>query len=417
MSRMGHKRRNALLRAALTLSLVFSAAALSAGPARDVFQNNQKKILIIKTTFQDKVIGNGSSFIAAFGGKNFLVTNYHVISAGKFHLEINGKPIKGLKVLRANDAEDIAILTFPDIHQYEGVPLKKYEPLEGETVFALGYPAITHATDSRLTITDGLVSNSRLFIKRGETGNKRFIQISASINPGNSGGPVFGDRGQLIGMATLKWLDLSSVGAAIPTEDIINEIGRITTGPRTEQVAREQLNERFALMAASVKEKNLLEFGGHYAPSLKYNIYPRILKKAEKIHLAARVAKQKYPDDSDKAREAIASYLEDDELVFFIIMGVYLKTRPDSSLEDVLGNPFQASRLYLSSRFFMLYTRLSGGSLKDMNFQRYVIRNVRFSEDFRRADVRADVILKEKQFPIQLKFLYEWNNWYLLPSS
>ncbi len=413
----GHKLQTFLTHA-LAGALVFcGVSALRAGPARDVFQNNHKKILIIKTKFKDQVIGNGSSFIATLNDRKFLITNYHVISAGNFILEIDGKTIEGLEVLRANDAEDIAILTFPDIQKYEAVPLKQYEPIEGETVFAMGYPAITQAADSRLTITDGLVSNSRLLIKRNSLpGNKRFIQISASINPGNSGGPVFGDQGQLIGMATLKWLDLSSVGAAIPTEDIIREIDQIHFGPRTAAVARLELDRRLELIAGSVREKNLLEFGSHYAPSYQFTVYPDVLRTAEKIQLAARVAKQKYPDDAEKAREAIASYLEDEELMFFVIMGVYLKHHPETGLDRLLGNPFQASRLYLSSRFFMIFTRLSGVPIKDLEFERYEVRSVEFANEFRQALVRADVFIKGKQFPVALKFQYEWNNWYLMPS-
>jgi hypothetical protein len=46
------------------------------------------------------------------------------------------------------------------------------------------------------------------------------MQISASVNPGNSGGPALNDRGEVIGMVTLKAVDKEGLAFAVPASQI-----------------------------------------------------------------------------------------------------------------------------------------------------------------------------------------------------
>lgn len=61
------------------------------------------------------------------------------------------------------------------------------EVVEGEPIFAIGHPE-----GLRFTLSTGIISRADF----------NTIQISAPVSPGNSGGPVFGEKGELVGIVT-----------------------------------------------------------------------------------------------------------------------------------------------------------------------------------------------------------------------
>jgi hypothetical protein len=384
---------------------------------QEIFNANAKLIPIIHSFYDRKYSGNGSSFIVTYLGKNYLISNYHVITAGQFGLEINNKYIEP-EVLRVNDFEDIAIVTFPGIDKFKGIEIQPYEPGEGEVSYAIGYPGIAGRLGKpNLTITEGLVSNSKLLIDRGENGVKRYIQLSIPVNPGNSGGPVFNESGKLIGMTTLKWLNLSSVSAAIPTADIIREINLI---PKTKTISDEEANislkNRLDLMAISVNEMDILEFGFHYSPTVKLKIYPYAKSTAENVIKVFSDAKANFPNNDAGFDKYVSTKLSGIEQVFFFMMIRYMNTNKNESIDDIINSPFKITEIYLASRFYLTLMTLADLPYNEIDFTKYKLDSVKFNQDKTIANVSATIFLTKKSFPIKLDFVREWGIWFLVPG-
>jgi len=399
----------------LILLPVFGTSLL--GDPKELFHTNQDKIFRIRNNYGDRPTGSGSSFIVQLENKNYLVTNYHVLAGGVFYVEQSGKKVENLTVLRADDTEYIAILTFDGIEKTKAIPLVPVDATEGDKVYALGFPVITDDRDVRLTITDGLVSNSQLIVRRGALGDKRYIQVSAAINPGNSGGPIFTEQGNLIGMSTWKRVDLSSVGAAIPTSDLIAEIRKIPDGKRTVESETPLLRSRFDLIAEAVKEKRLLDFGHYYAPSVKQKVYPDALKAAERIRNAATLGSARFKTDQDGFVRYLAGQLSPEEFFFYIVLTNFFSKNPTTNVNTVAADPSLASHLYLAARFFYFFQKLAGVRVNDLEYKSYEVKKIDIGEDLKTAEADIQVTLaNNKQFPVHLKFAYEWGNWFLMPS-
>ena len=417
-----------ILNQAVILSVFFCGACSSNAPVplpqkksvspKEIFQKNSSSVPVIHSYVEDRHTGNGSSFVANYNSRNYLITNYHVITAGYFAVVHNGKIIKNYSVLRANDIEDIAVLTFPGIENISGILISEYEPSEGEGAFAMGYPVITTSEQASLTIAEGLVSNSRLIFNRGEIGTKRYIQLSVPVNPGNSGGPIFNDQGSLIGMTTLKWINLSSVSAAIPNADIIREIKAAV--PDTESLKKEEaktgIMKRISLIAVSLNELDVLEFGYHYSPSVKLGIHGEVKESAERIRAAVTAAGEKYPNDREQYNRFLSEALSPSDYLFFLMTMRYFQEHREANLDSVLGSPFLASQLYLAGRFYFLFTKMADAPAGDIVLKKYTVTKVKFNKGRTKALVEMDVETASKTFPAKLEFIREWGNWFLLPT-
>ena len=101
----------------------------------------------------------------------------------------------------------------------------------GESVVAIGCPAGIEFIN---TVTDGIVSsiNRSLKLSAGATYSTAktmaLIQTNATINHGNSGGPLINNRGQVVGINTLKLSsDYEGIGFAIPINGAISIVNQL----------------------------------------------------------------------------------------------------------------------------------------------------------------------------------------------
>lgn len=80
------------------------------------------------------------------------------------------------------------------------------------------------------------------------------IQTNTAVNPGNSGGPLCNDKGEVIGIISLKLVQSSveGMGFAIPIEDAMNHIDILEKG---QKIARPLLG----LSMLNVSAKQTLE--------------------------------------------------------------------------------------------------------------------------------------------------------------
>jgi len=89
----------------------------------------------------------------------------------------------------------------------------------GERLFTIGASA---GLDS--TITDGVFTGFRKMRKSGEV----VIQFSAPVNRGNSGGPLIDEKGEVVGVVSMKYskmngVPVSGVGFAVLSSQVIEE--------------------------------------------------------------------------------------------------------------------------------------------------------------------------------------------------
>ncbi|MCZ6867399.1 MAG: trypsin-like peptidase domain-containing protein, partial [Chloroflexi bacterium] len=158
-------------------------------------------------------LGSGSGFIIDSNG--LIVTNNHVISDAteitifledgtSFEGSVLGRDLVHDLAVVQIDATDLPTMSLGDLSQL---------PLASEVIVA-GYPL--GVTD--LTITTGLVSSIKDDLGR----NIIWVQTDAAVNPGNSGGPILNLRGEVVGIVTAKFVDITieGVGFAISINTI-----------------------------------------------------------------------------------------------------------------------------------------------------------------------------------------------------
>ena len=139
-----------------------------------------------------------------------VVTNLHVIR-GAVRAEVKtldgkGKVFPVAGTLASDEEGDLALLSVENAtERARSTELADELPEEGETIFVIGNPLKLEGS-----VSDGIVSAVR------EVPNSyRIIQITAPISHGNSGSPVFNQRGQVIGVVTVKVTNGQNINLAI----------------------------------------------------------------------------------------------------------------------------------------------------------------------------------------------------------
>ncbi len=162
--------------------------------------------------------GHGSGFMAARG---LLVTNYHVVSESRMpDVSVTFPDNQGLEgrrfavqLVAENPVYDIAVLRI----DCDVPPLRletDYQYVKGQKIVTIGSPG-TGGDDS--AILPNLPTQGILGPPFKLSSGVEFWALSAAINAGNSGGPVIDvERGQVIGVATAKFIKTESQALAVP---------------------------------------------------------------------------------------------------------------------------------------------------------------------------------------------------------
>lgn len=178
--------------------------------------------------------GTGFVYVAP-GGKNYILTNYHVISNAhslsiKFEKQ-NGQQTtySGLTVVAADEDMDIALLEFGAGRNpfREGLSFYTRPVAEGDDVFSAGFPGLGPAMIWQFG--RGMVSNASVRVPASYDSDKilgPFIQHTAQVDSGNSGGPLLiQNRGvttgySVVGINTLKARNRQAANYSIPVSRI-----------------------------------------------------------------------------------------------------------------------------------------------------------------------------------------------------
>ena len=164
-------------------------------------------------------IGSGVIFEKTINGELFTykaLTNNHVIEDNNYikaylgYLDIS----LSARVLKADADLDLALIEFESTIDITPLNLAE-DPIEvGDHVIAIGNPTGYEYYGS---VTLGIVSFKDRLVE-----GQKYIQHDASINSGNSGGPLLDINGNIVGINTLKLIniDVEGMGFAIPVDVI-----------------------------------------------------------------------------------------------------------------------------------------------------------------------------------------------------
>lgn len=160
--------------------------------------------------------------------RGYIVTNYHVIGNVKDDILVTlygGDVVKG-RTIWANNSLDLAVIKV-DVAGLPSAKLGDSDSLRiGERAIAIGNPL---GFEFQGTLTSGVISGLNRSIEVEGNYMEDLIQTDASINSGNSGGPLMNDKGEVIGINTIKVASAEGIGFAIPINQIKPVINKIVS--------------------------------------------------------------------------------------------------------------------------------------------------------------------------------------------
>lgn len=159
------------------------------------------------------VFATGTGF--AVDSDGFAFTNFHVIQ-GAMDAEAEfpaTKQTSRLELVAADPNIDLALVRIVDKSfrvAARPLTLASSPPIEGLTVWAIGYPKGLGFSMSR-GVVNGVRQYTELPVSLRKqlkfTESSEWVQTDATINAGNSGGPLVDDLGTVIGINTWIWLE------------------------------------------------------------------------------------------------------------------------------------------------------------------------------------------------------------------
>ena len=154
----------------------------------------------------------------------YLLTNAHVVAGSdNCGIILDTGDFYDCELVGIAESEDLAVLHAKDARD---LPAAEFANSDlcwvGDPVYVIGNPL---GAQFRCTLTNGIISGVQRRLTMDGT-EMTMLQTTAAVNNGNSGGPLINDRGQVIGIVTLKWSNTSltentatieGMGFAIPT--------------------------------------------------------------------------------------------------------------------------------------------------------------------------------------------------------
>ena len=167
-------------------------------------------VMIAVMNEKGQTVATGSGIM--IGRDGYILTNYHVVHAGKLYaVRIEGED-KGYvtnEVIKYNSVLDMAVIRI----QKTLTPLPLYRGgkklVRGQKVVAIGSPLGLFNS-----VSDGIISGFR------SINNVNMIQFTAPISHGSSGGAVLNMFGELIGISTAGIDSGQNINLAVGYEDI-----------------------------------------------------------------------------------------------------------------------------------------------------------------------------------------------------
>ncbi|MBE5735184.1 MAG: trypsin-like serine protease [Clostridiales bacterium] len=157
----------------------------------------------------------------------YILTNSHVInSADNIVLHLSDGNTTTATLVYEDTVLDFAIIRSKINLPY--LKINTDDLVVGQSVIAVGTPI---SLMLKHTFTKGIISALNRTIPitstSGEAYMQNLIQHDASLNPGNSGGPLLNDKGEVIGINTLKISSGEGIGFAIPSRSFVTILQKV----------------------------------------------------------------------------------------------------------------------------------------------------------------------------------------------
>jgi len=161
----------------------------------------------------------GSGVVLDAGGH--ILTNHHVVDgAAKLEVTMDDGGKWPATLIGSDPSTDLAVIRIQ-------APADRLHPIRlgssaglqvGQKVLAIGNPF-----GLEQTLTTGIISSIRRYLKINDIEMERVIQTDAAINPGNSGGPLLDSAGRMIGINTAIFTPSGGnvgIGFAVPVDTV-----------------------------------------------------------------------------------------------------------------------------------------------------------------------------------------------------
>ncbi len=213
-------------------------------------------VVLIETRKFEAVSGSGTGFVYKTDDQyGYILTNFHVVeNADEIIIVLSDETEVEAELVGKDVFTDLAVLTI-DVESVIQVAKigNSLETEVGERVFTVGSPL---GRQYMGTVTKGILSARERLVETTLSGQKILIEVlqtDAAINPGNSGGPLVNQKGEVIGINSMKIVrdTIEGIGFAIPMENAIEIAKALEKGEAVERpllgVMMIDANDRTAL--------------------------------------------------------------------------------------------------------------------------------------------------------------------------
>ena len=184
--------------------------------AQEIYGQCSPSIVYIQARYDTGMGSSGSGVILSADG--YILTNAHIIAgASSAQIVFQDNTVLEAGLVGWQEDYDLAVLKV----EADGLTPARFgssaDLRVGDEVVAIGNPL---GGNLRGTMTQGIVSAIDRSVNVDGT-TMSLIQTTAALNPGNSGGALINDRGQVVGITTMKMMSryetIEGLGFAIPT--------------------------------------------------------------------------------------------------------------------------------------------------------------------------------------------------------
>ncbi len=217
--------------------------------------SSRGKSVVVAISVQT-AMGSGSGTGIIMTSDGYIATNFHVIDDAQeitVHL-YHGREYSA-EVIGSSEIDDLAVLKIDAQGLTAATFGNSAAALEGDRVVVIGHPA---GLEFGWTSTYGFISAINRDVKiRDYDGTlikkMTLLQTDANVNSGNSGGPMFNDRGEVIGIITMKLAgDYEGMGFAIPSNGALSLLEALMKTGTTDGVQSEVSSARPVLGVTGV---------------------------------------------------------------------------------------------------------------------------------------------------------------------